>query len=123
MCVKPISYQKGQYEWGQRARENSDFDIFQFGILGHSEDKIPMLENKIRKENDALVEGLDDSEYRHDDVNSTVTLLPKLIQLLHGSVDVSFYAGSNSGLDDDGMGLVANFENIVPRNKSKAGMG
>ena len=71
----------------------------------------------------ALIEHLYDPEYSHHDIDRAIALVPKLVELVHGAVNVAREAGSNHGLDDNGVGLVADFEHIVPRHESEPGPG
>ncbi len=66
-----------------------------------------------------LVEGLHDAKYGYNDIHGTVTLVPELLKLYHGVFDVAFGACADYTLDDDGMGLIANFEDIVARDEAE----
>ena len=71
----------------------------------------------------ALIAHLYDPEYSHHDVDRAIALVPKLVELVHRAVNVALEARSNHGLDDNGVGLVADFEYVVPRYESEPGPG
>ena len=62
-----------------------------------------------------LVKRLHNTEYRDNNVDGAVALIPQVIELVHGSVDVAFETCSNHGLHCDWMWLVAHFEDVVAR--------
>ena len=66
-----------------------------------------------------LIEGLHNAKYGYDNIHGTVTLVPELLKLYYGVFDVAFGACTDDTLDDDGMRLIANFEDIVPRDKAE----
>jgi hypothetical protein len=66
-----------------------------------------------------LVEGLHDAKNGYNDINGTVTLVPELLKLPDGVLDVTFGACADHTLDGDGMGLIANFEDIVARDEAE----
>ena len=66
---------------------------------------------------DSLVKGLHDAKYGYNDIHGTVTLVPELLKLPHRVLDVTFGACADNTLDDDRMGLIANFEDIVTRDE------
>lgn len=69
-----------------------------------------------------LIESLHDTKYGHDNVHCAISLIPEFVQLLHCSINIAFHTCSNCGLYNDGVRLVAYFENVVARNKAKSGV-
>ena len=67
-----------------------------------------------------LVECFGYSEYGYDDVHRAVTLVPELAQLLHRGFYVTLCTCPNDRLDDYGMGLVTDFENVISGYETKA---
>ena len=67
-----------------------------------------------------LIESLHDAKYGYNDIHGAVTLVPELSKLYHGVFNVAFGARTDHTLDDDGMGLIANFEDIVTRDKAES---
>ncbi len=68
-----------------------------------------------------LIERLHDAKYGYNDIHGTVTFVPELLKFYSGIFDVAFGACADHALDDDGMGLVAHFEDIVARDEIETG--
>ena len=66
-----------------------------------------------------LVKGLHDPKYRHNNIDGTVTLVPELLELYHRVLDVPLGTCTHHALHDDGVRLVAHFEDIVARDEAK----
>ena len=66
-----------------------------------------------------LVKGLHNPEYCDHDVNRTIPLVPEFIELLHRPVDVALEACPDNSLDNNGVWLVAYFEDVVAGDKAK----
>lgn len=61
----------------------------------------------------SLIVRLYNPEYRHHYVYGAVPLVPERSELFHSCVDVSFQARLDQGLDENGMWLIADFEDVV----------
>ena len=74
---------------------------------------------KIEDQN-PLVKGLHNAEYRHNNIDSTITLVPKLLKLDHRMFDVPLGTCAYHALHGDGVWLVAHFEDVVARDEAKS---
>jgi len=81
--------------------------------------KVDRNANRRPLQQNSLIKGLHDAKYRHNDIHGTVTLVPKFLELYHGVLDVALGACADYGLHDDGVGLVAHFEDIVARDEAE----
>jgi len=79
------------------------------------------IEYPLSRSRNSLVKRLHNAEYRHDDIHGTVTLVPKLLELYHGILNVALGACADHALHDDGVWLVAHFEDVVARDEAKPG--
>ena len=70
-----------------------------------------------------LVKRLRHPKQRDHDINCTITLVPEFVKLLQRSVNIALLARPNYGLDDNGVGLIADFEDVVPGNEAEPSVG
>lgn len=84
--------------------------------VGQNENSIPL-----EQKQNSLVKRLHDAKDRHDDIHGTVTLAPKLLELYHGILNVALGACADHALHDDGVWLVAHFEDVVARDEAEPG--
>lgn len=49
-------------------------------------------------------------------------MVPQLVELLHGTINIPLQACTNDCLNDDWVRLIADFENILPRYEAETGM-
>lgn len=75
----------------------------------------------LEQKQNSLVKRLHNAKDRHNDIHGTVTLIPKLLELYHGILNVAFGARANHALHDDGVWLVAHFEHVVARDEAEPG--
>lgn len=73
--------------------------------------------------NSSLVESLHNPEQRHNDVYSTISLIPEFTQFLHRQFNVALYASTYDALHYDWMRLIAYFEDIIARDEAKTREG
>ena len=69
----------------------------------------------------SLVKRLHNAEYSHNNIHSAVTLVPKLLEFYQGVLDVTLGACTNHALHNDGVWLVAHFEDIIARDEAEPG--
>ena len=74
----------------------------------------------IKKDQNPLVKGLHNAEYRHNNIDSTITLVPKLLELGHGMFDIPLGTCTHYALHGDGVRLVAHFEDVVARDEAES---
>lgn len=64
-----------------------------------------------------------DSEDCDDDIHCAVTLIPQLVKLVHGRIDIRLLTCCEDCLDYYRMWLIADFEHVFARDKAKARPG
>lgn len=99
MWVNPISYMESSDK--SPLHNKTYLNVLKLRILGK------------------LVKSLHDSEYSHDDIDSAVSLVPEIIELVHGGVEITLMAGANDCLYGDRMGLVADLEDVIARDEAE----
>lgn len=67
-----------------------------------------------------VVHALHDTEDGHDNVDGRVSLVPEGMDCLEGRVDISLRALQDHVAEDDGVGLVADLEDVVVRNEAES---
>ena len=117
MCVIPISYTKKSNENVKLATSSNHLpatvqrtqseltrylDVVEFHVLGHA------------------VVKLDNPEERCDDIDSTVSLTPQLVDALQRIVNIDLQAAGNNGVDHDWVRLVADLKDVLVINVSKS---
>ena len=97
----------------------TDLDELQLGVLRDSRRRcINELVRKVSRCN-ILVKRFHNTEHRDNNVDGAVALIPQVVELVHGPVNVAFETCSNHGLHCDWMWLVAHFEDVVARYETK----
>lgn len=107
ICVNPISLMYSSFVYS--------------GILPHPAKSVaaPRPPQTTAK-NHSLIKSLRNPKNSNNYIHRTISLVPKFTELLHRPLDVALRARADDGLDDDGVRLVADFEDVVARDEAEA---